>query len=71
MSKKHFRELAKRFHSIKPHHHTDAEGNRSMTETANDARVWSLSVGIVADVCQSANSLFDRGRFLHACENGL
>lgn len=60
MSKKHFRELARRFWQLKP------------AEMGTKERgVWWGMVQAVADVCQSANERFDRGRFIEACENGL
>jgi hypothetical protein len=70
MSKKHFRQLAERFHSIKPEPAKSSDHEQTGQYAAR-LDTWNLSVGIVADACQSANERFDRGRFLYACENGL
>jgi hypothetical protein len=57
MSKKHFERLADSLAMVRP---TEREGREYYQ--------WVSSVNAVADVCQWANSAFDRSRFVRACQ---
>jgi hypothetical protein len=58
MSKKHFIALAKALASVRP-----------LDTSETPARLqWDRCCSGVADVCQIENGLFDRRRFLKACE---
>ena len=58
MTKKHFIALAKALASMRP---LEVEGTPDLLK-------WVCCCSGVADVCESANKLFDRKRFLKACE---
>ena len=56
MTRKHFEALAHALEKARP------EG------TWLESRVWEECVHSIANVCESANPLFDRERFVKACE---
>ena len=57
MSKKHFEALADGLAEIRPPKSSRAQ-----------YAVWLDAVKVVADVCGETNRLFDRSRFIQACE---
>ena len=57
MSKKHFEALADGLAEIRPPKSSRAQ-----------YAVWLDAVKVMADVCDKTNPLFDRRRFIQACE---
>lgn len=57
MTRKHFNALALALHNVKP-------------SAAVVSDPWVNSVRAVADVCATANTGFDRQRFIEACFTG-
>ena len=57
MSKKHFDTLALELASVRP---------KSLK--ASQYKTWLLTVEAVAKACAAHNSLFDKSRFIKACE---
>ncbi len=66
MTRKHFIELAKALHAIRP----NSLGFHKLDDWGDAMILWSESVAAIATVCSDSNAHFNLARFIAACENG-
>lgn len=66
MTRKHYIALARKLNSVRP----DVTVDLNDPEEAGLYNGWSEAVSAVADMCESDNERFNRGRFIKACEHG-
>jgi len=68
MTRKDFEALAAALAKVRPLEANDTHEPEVITATFWRIHQWGECTLAVADVCESANPLFDRARFIKACE---
>jgi len=67
MKRRHFKAIAEGLRNAKPRKEI-INPELSAMEYSYRLYQWRLGVSVMADVCQSMNSEFNRDKFLKACE---